>query len=238
MADFYWIGPSNGNWSTIGNWSSTSGGVSNGVIPGPDDNVIFARLSSNNSNIVNQPFTIKNLTYIGGSNSVYYDGVTTIYSATGYDYSLIVTDTLIIGSPPDNNANPRRFSGTSGWQTANALNTGNNGPVILQSDIKYNIKSSFISRTGYPRSGNANWCEYVSSSSVDRAKLILDNPAVCNVMADFRRIDASSGRTITTWISIADRNEFQNAGRVFDCINVVNYPNIRGTGNPPNIYIF
>ncbi len=46
-ADHWWISGVDTDWNTIGNWSATEGGGSNGTIPGSDDNVYFSDTSSN-----------------------------------------------------------------------------------------------------------------------------------------------------------------------------------------------
>lgn len=221
MADFYWIGPAGGNWSIIGNWSSTSGGASNGAIPGPSDSVFFTP-AVNNGSVVDIPFTITNLTMtssLGGTIANYYTGSLTINSAIGYDYPLVITGTLDIGSPPYSIAVNRVFTGTAGWKADKVINSGLRGIVTFKAGVEYRIESSFTNQYAYPSSTKYNWTYYASDTNGVYTKLTLGKNAVCNVVGSMFNIDASNGRTITNWMPNSN-------GDNSSCLNVLQY--IRG----------
>lgn len=46
MADHYWIGAIDGNWTSVGNWSATDGGASNGTTPTSSSAVFLTATSS------------------------------------------------------------------------------------------------------------------------------------------------------------------------------------------------
>lgn len=69
MAAFYWIGGgANSNWNTVGNWSATSGGGSNGSTPSSTSDVIFdgAGAGGNTSSTISANITILSLTFTSG----------------------------------------------------------------------------------------------------------------------------------------------------------------------------
>lgn len=69
MAAFFWIhGAANSNWATIGNWSGTSGGTSNGAIPSATSDVTFdgAGTHGNDASTINATITILSLTFTSG----------------------------------------------------------------------------------------------------------------------------------------------------------------------------
>ena len=49
MADHWWISGVDTDFNTIGNWSATQGGASNGTTPSNVDNVYFSDTSSGNN---------------------------------------------------------------------------------------------------------------------------------------------------------------------------------------------
>jgi fibronectin-binding autotransporter adhesin len=101
------------------------------------------------------------------------------------------------------------LAGTHGINVANFIlsSTGIN-TVTLQESVTYTITSAFncfSSRVG-------SIVLFTSSHGTDKAILTLDNPASCNVLASFTRIDASNGRTIPTF-----------NGTITDCLNIVEF---------------
>jgi hypothetical protein len=101
------------------------------------------------------------------------------------------------------------FTGTHGWTvgTLLALHT-QAGSITLEEALTYTITSSFecfSSRIG-------STVLFTSSHASNKAILTLQNPAACNVLANFTRIDASNGRTIPTF-----------NGTITNCLNIVEF---------------
>jgi hypothetical protein len=103
----------------------------------------------------------------------------------------------------------RTFAGIAGWTTSilnvNGISANN---VILTDGVTYTITSEFncfVSRVG-------SIVLFTSSHASNKAILTLQNPAACNVLANFTRIDASNGRTIPTF-----------NGTITDCLNIVEF---------------
>lgn len=74
MAAFFFIGGGvDGNWNTVGNWSATSGGASNGATPSSTSDVTFDGLgvNGNKASSVSATQTVLSLTFTAGyTNSV------------------------------------------------------------------------------------------------------------------------------------------------------------------------
>jgi hypothetical protein len=101
------------------------------------------------------------------------------------------------------------FDGTSGFDVDNFSSNAVSAITISMShSVSYRIRSSlsaFTSRVG-------SIVLFTSNHASNKAILTLDNPAACNVLASFRRIDASGGRTIPTF-----------NGTITDCLNIVEF---------------
>lgn len=99
------------------------------------------------------------------------------------------------------------FAGTNGWTCATlSCPTVSAQTITLKESITYRVTTS---ASGY-QSRVGSILLFTSSHESTKAILTLDNPASCNMLADFRRIDASNGRTIVTF-----------NGTITDCTNIV-----------------
>lgn len=126
--NYYWV-LGTGNWSDPGHWATTSGGIPNACIPGPDDNVIF----DNNSGAgfvttVDVHSYCDSMTWTGlvgapdltGSEiltirgSIVLDAPMTASFTGGYDLSAIGTET-ITSDGVVLNANLRFSNGSGDW---------------------------------------------------------------------------------------------------------------------------
>ena len=101
------------------------------------------------------------------------------------------------------------FLGSFGFDTNNVIIQGGGSTRTLVAGVTYIINSSL---TGIVLSIP----NFTSSSTTLKAKLVLGYNAVCSVMANFTRIDASGGRTINAW-----------NGTITDCINVNRYTDLQ-----------
>jgi hypothetical protein len=101
------------------------------------------------------------------------------------------------------------FAGTHGWNV-NILNDPKIqvGTNTLQNSVTYQINEQFLCRSS--RVGSI--VLFTSNHASNKAILTLQNPAACNVLASFTRIDASNGRTIPTF-----------NGTITDCLNIVEF---------------
>lgn len=85
MASFYWIhGAGTANWNTIGNWSATSGGASNGAIPTTTSDVFFdgAGTHGNDASTLSATITVLSFTVTSGyTNTITLTGLFTIVVA-------------------------------------------------------------------------------------------------------------------------------------------------------------
>jgi len=137
--------------------------------------------------------------------------------ATGMTFDRVIpilTATITLLSKLDSNRiesnlGNTTFAGAYGWE-CNLLNwtftTGST--TIFQEGIEYKINTQFT--CNQTRIGAT--VTFRSSSGTNKAIITLKNGAICSVLANFTRIDASGGRTITTFI-----------GTVTDCINIIRY---------------
>lgn len=101
------------------------------------------------------------------------------------------------------------FAGSVGWR-ADIVSCPVTSAITvsLKDGVTYEINDEFNcynSRIG-------SIVLFTSSSATIKAIMKLPNPSICNVLANFTRIDASLGRSITAF-----------AGTITDCINVVSY---------------
>lgn len=89
------------------------------------------------------------------------------------------------------------FSGSAGFIAGTLINSTNQGVSYFAPGVEYRITSGmFVSASALSKT------TYSSFSSSSLAILTLDQGAVCNVVANFTRIDASRGRTINTFTSV------------------------------------
>lgn len=121
--------------------------------------------------------------------------------------SLITSGTLSINAI---SAATTIYTGISGWVCGTFTNNAN-ADVQLKNGITYTINNSLLSTfiSSIART-------ITSDSGTLRANLVLVNPATCNTLLNFTRIDASGGRTINTW-----------NGTVTDCINVRRFTDLQ-----------
>lgn len=119
---------------------------------------------------------------------------------------LSISDTLTLGG---NSATI--FDGTSGFTCAKLISNGvQSNTYSFKESITYTITELFEcykSRLG-------SIVLFTSSHASTKANILMPNNGnnSCNILADFRRIDASGGRTIMTY-----------GGTVTDCININSY---------------
>jgi hypothetical protein len=101
------------------------------------------------------------------------------------------------------------LDGTHGFNVETFVNSTVTGITLtLKEGITYTITlalNCFLSRVG-------STFLFTSSHASNKAILTLQNPAECNVLANFTRIDASNGRTIPTF-----------NGTITDCLNIVEF---------------
>lgn len=120
--------------------------------------------------------------------------------------SLLSANTFTIGA-----ANVT-FSGTAGWtvgtftDNAVAINT-----ITLANSITYTITSSFQAF----QTRTAAILLFTSDHATNQAILTLQQGAICSLLADFTRIDASAGRTINTF-----------HGTLTSCTNIYSYTDL------------
>jgi hypothetical protein len=103
------------------------------------------------------------------------------------------------------------FAGTSGFNTNTFLNQAINVVTItLQNSVTYTINNLFDAHTS--RIGSI--VLFTSDHASLRANILMPNNGnnSCNILANFRRIDASGGRTIPTF-----------NGTITDCLNIVEF---------------
>jgi hypothetical protein len=101
------------------------------------------------------------------------------------------------------------FTGTDGFTCSTFSSPSITArTVTLQEGITYTITSALTANTS--RVGSI--LTFTSSHASNKAILTLQNPASCNVLANFTRIDASNGRTITTF-----------NGTITDCLNILEF---------------
>lgn len=103
------------------------------------------------------------------------------------------------------------FAGTSGWTCGTFSHTGVSAfTVTLQNSVTYQITGLFDCN----KSRVNSIITFTSNSGTLRANLIMPNNGsnLCNVLANFTRIDASGGRSVTTF-----------NGTINNCVNVVQY---------------
>jgi hypothetical protein len=153
---------------------------------------------------------------LGLSSSPFLDtnGVTwsnvTLSNTTAQTYTIeslfSISGTLTIGTGATT-----IFAGTAGFNVATLSCAATAVQTIAFKDgVTYTITQAFncfSSRVG-------SIVLFTSSSGTVKANLVLPNNGnnLCNVLASFTRIDASGGRSITTF-----------GGTVSDCVNVVQY---------------
>jgi hypothetical protein len=202
-ADIYLLG---------GTWDGANGNVNNNLFI--DGNVTISNGSYGNGT----------LTHLNTSGFVTIIGTFNIVGSTGtYDCSTI----LFINVTSNVTTKTITFNSDficSGQLTLNGqvTFTGPNGftcdslvvPSVssltftLQHSVTYTITSAFncfSSRVG-------SIVLFTSSHASNKAILTLQNPAACNVLANFTRIDASNGRTIPTF-----------NGTITDCLNILEF---------------
>ncbi len=101
------------------------------------------------------------------------------------------------------------FAGTAGFTVATLSHpsTAGGNTVTLKEAITYTITAAFNCNT--TRVGST--VLFTSAHGTTRANILMPNNGsnLCNVLANFTRIDANGGRTITTF-----------AGTITDCLNV------------------
>ncbi len=130
-------------------------------------------------------------------------------STTGYTYTISSTlsaNVLNIGL-----AATQTFTGTAGFNVVTlSCGAGAAQTVNLKESITYTVTGLF--NCYQARIGST--VLFTSSHASLKANLVISNngSSSCNVLADFTRINASGGRSVTTF-----------GGTISDCINVVQY---------------
>lgn len=110
------------------------------------------------------------------------------------------------------------FAGTSGFSVGTLTITGTTAKTTtLVNGVTYTITSSFQMWDGLINSTLSGRCLITSDHATIKAILTLQAGAVCSVVANFTRIDASAGRTINTF-----------HGTVTDSTNIFSYTDYGG----------
>jgi hypothetical protein len=131
-----------------------------------------------------------------------------VATPTGGGGTITINSTLTVNGTLTIRVNPS-FDGTHGFVAHTLSHIAiTAATVTLKEGITYTITSAFncfSSRVGAI-------VLFTSSHASNKAILTLQNPAACNVLASFRRIDASAGRSITPF-----------NGTITDCLNVISW---------------
>jgi hypothetical protein len=164
--------------------------------------------TANNSNL-----TIDGATTFNTSGMTF-NGVTINASVTVTINSLLSAAALTI-----QNAISPTFAGTAGWMitTFTGAWSSTGGTVTLVNGVTYTITSTFTCQNS--RTGQVT---FTSDHATNKAILILNQGATCNVLASFTRIDASGGRPILSF-----------NGTITTCTNVFAYTDVQV---PPQKY--
>lgn len=121
MSAFFWIGGgANSNWGTVGNWSSTSGGTSNGSTPSSTSDVTFdgAGVNGNTASTVAASITVLSLTFSSGyTNTVTINNTITLTVAgnftdnTAHNWTVTGTGNLVLSATATVTSGGKTFPG-------------------------------------------------------------------------------------------------------------------------------
>ncbi|MGB0403593.1 MAG: beta strand repeat-containing protein [Salibacteraceae bacterium] len=174
-ADRYWVGTTNNNWNEIGNWSTSSGGVSGASVPGSADRALFNSSGNVNCTLdmaptvesidisVGYTSTIdlngNNLTVNGATTNDFEDG--TFNNTSGGSLTITCTGTTrlrgtIFNPNIDVTSNRLYLDGSTYNGTATFTKTGPNNDAGTGGNT-FNGATTFIcSGSGYLMTGNTN----------------------------------------------------------------------------------
>lgn len=157
MASRYWVAGGDGNWSSITNWSATSGGASGASVPGSSDAAFFDANSGAGTATVDSSVTIQTLTMTGFTGTLAFGTNTISLNSTGTIFTGATTYT-VTGTPVINCTNStstaRTISPTAPTES-NAISfniTAGTGTVTFSS----NCAVKTLDFTGFTGTLNAN----------------------------------------------------------------------------------
>ena len=146
MANRYWVGGTNTNWITFGNWAATSGGPNTASVPTSADDVFFDANSGTGTVKIAASGNFQTA-YANNLNTTGYAGTIDVGVAGGYFNKIIVSGNLIKGTAAtftnSNAANNNEFqlNGTSKTITSNG-GTFNIQPII-NAGASYTLADAF-----------------------------------------------------------------------------------------------
>jgi hypothetical protein len=139
MAAFFWIGAgANSNWGTVGNWSGTSGGASNGATPSSTSDVTFdgAGASGNTASVVAANVTILSLSFTTGyTNTVTINTAVTLTIAgnftdnTNHSWTVNGTGAMAISAASTISSGGKTFPGPVSFSGANTKTLNGNWTI-------------------------------------------------------------------------------------------------------------
>ena len=143
----------------------------------------------------------------------------TLSDTTGLTYTINTNAFEITGTLNLGVGASTTFAGTAGFivGTLSSIDT-DASTITLKESITYTINalfSCYLSRVG-------SVVLFTSAHASTKANILMPNNGtnICNVLADFTRIDASGGRSINTF-----------GGTITDCLNVNQYYDYKGTAS-------
>lgn len=159
--------------------------------------------------------------YVGGG------GLTNTFDTNGITFSTVTfginisytINSLLSSSTIDLSLGGQTFAGTAGFTCATLSCSAIAASTIsFKESVTYTITTLFDCHTS--RLGSI--ILFTSSHASLRASILMPNNGnnLCNVLANFTRIDASGGRSICTF-----------GGTVTDCLNVVSYTDYKNISN-------
>jgi len=131
-------------------------------------------------------------------------------ASTGLTYTL---NSLLSASSIQIDTTTTTFDGTAGFTTGtlSVIRTAST-TINLKESITYTITTSFSCY----QSRNGSSVLFTSPHASTRANLVMVNPSLCNVLANFTRISSTGGRTINTF-----------NGTVTDCENIRSFHDLQ-----------
>ncbi len=132
------------------------------------------------------------------------------------NYTITINSLLSISGTLTLSTGGITFAGTSGFTTATltSVSTAAN-TITLKNSITYTVTTSLSCFTSQTSASLL----FTSDDGTIKAILTLQNPAACDCLANFTRIDASGGRTINTFngiitscTNIREFHDFQTIG--------------------------
>lgn len=141
MANRYWVGGGDGNWSSTTNWSGSSGGASGASVPGLSDAAFFDAASGSVTATLDISPVIQRLTMTGFTGTLDFSDKSISLNSTGTVY-LGATTFSVSGNPVINlvnNTSSVREVFPTGVTEANSINfniVSGSGPVTLSGTFR------------------------------------------------------------------------------------------------------